>query len=339
LFDPALGLPGPGPNGAGIATLSQAKENAAVLRQLDVTKSEGDNDAATEYRYPYSSEHVKQAVALIEATPIYLSRRARRIELQLAGANRIVLSISPNRIAEAIRSEVSDVKLWPIGADTLAAQERLSAAARTHLADLYRTLARVNGLWKGRVLQFKGDDHRVEFDHADRPVRVYVRQRDPRWYFTQWCRPSDFDLARASPLEYHVDSMRLAKQMASVWMGEISYEDGEYSEALAYFKERSLERKDSSPLAALAKLNLARTHERIGDLLDQTAREFNGFARELVEVPFVVPGSLIANGLSSAATEQRATAVNLYESDHSPQRHGSLIRARRLSAKSESTTR
>jgi hypothetical protein len=339
LFDPALGVPIPGPDGKGIATLAQAQENPAVLRQLDVAKSEGDADPEAPYVYPYSSEHAKQAIALVEATPINLSQRARRIELQLAGANRIVLSTSPSRIADAIRPHVAEVKLWPIGAETRAAQESLSAAARTRLADEYRTFSRVNGLWKGRVLQFKGDDHRLEFDYADRPVRVYARQRDPRWYFTQWCRVSDYDLARASPLEFHVDSMRLAKQMATVWMGEISYEDGDYAEALAYFGKRTAGRKDSPPLAPLAKLSRARTHERIAELLDQSANEFGRRNDEVTEEadPVAVPSLLIANVLRDTAADQRSIAAKLYASDHSPQRHGSLIRARNLVANAENS--
>ncbi len=92
LFDPQLGLPIPGPDGNGIATIAQAKEIDAVLRQLDVAKSEDGEDPEAPYVYPFTSEHVKRAVALVEATPLYLSRRARRIELQLAGANRVVLS-------------------------------------------------------------------------------------------------------------------------------------------------------------------------------------------------------------------------------------------------------
>jgi hypothetical protein len=186
-------------------------------------------------------------------------------------------------------------------------------------------------------LQFKGDDHRLEFDYADRPVRVYARQRDPRWYFTQWCRVSDYDLSRASPLEYHVDSMRLAKQMATVWMGEISYEDGDYGEALAYFGERTAGRKDSPPLASLAKLSLARTHERMAELLDESANEFgrpSGAGTEETD-SVAAPSLLIANALRDAASEQRSTAAKLYAADQSPQRHGSLIRARNLVANAE----
>jgi hypothetical protein len=311
-----------------------------------VADSKGNENQTATHAYPFTREHVrKQAIALIEATPIYLSRRARRIELQLAGANRIVLSTSPSRIADAIRPHVAEVRLWSIGANTRWAQENdLPAAARTRLADQYRTFARVNGLWKGRVLQFKGDDHRVELDYADRPVRVYARQRDPRWYYMQWCRASDYDLAHASSLEYHVDSMRYAKQMATVWMGEISYEDGDYEEALAYFGERTLERKDSPPLAALAKLNLARTHERIAESLDQSADEFAGRHEHESENdseqpdPITTPSVLIANVLREAAAEERAAAAKLYAADQSPQRHGSLIRARNLAEDREKSS-
>ena len=186
------------------------------------------------------------------------------------------------------------------------------------LVDQYRAFARISALWKGRVLEFKGDDHRLELDYADRPVRVYVRQRDPRWYFTRYCRPSDADLAEANPAEYDVASLRLAKQLATVWMGVIALEDQDFAEAVAYFGERTLDLKDRSPLLPLARFNLAQAHAQIAELLDKTAAGFDD-------------ADPIAVALTTSAAEQSEMAVALYKADDSASRHGSLLRARALS--------
>lgn len=335
LFDTRLGLPIPGPNGEGIATLGQAKADAGIFAQLDIVERDAEGNPTAQHIYPVTNSAAARAVALVEATPLYLSRRARRIELQLAGTNRVALSTSPSRVAEAMRPHVAGVELWTIGTDTRDAQRKLSTAARSLLVEQFLTFARVTGLWKGRVLQFRGDDHRVELDHADRPVRVYARQRDPRWYFTQWCRPSDYDLEHASPAEYHVDSMRYAKQMATVWMGEVCFEAGDYGEAVAYFGERTLDRRDSPPLRALARSNLAGTHERIAEQLDALAGQFASAKRDGGATFFPTPELLLALALAEAARAQRGAAEQLYLADDSPQRHGSLLRARRLAERAE----
>jgi hypothetical protein len=313
LFEPKLGLPIPGPDGQGVATLAEAKADDAILRQLDLA----------EQAYPVAAEQVRRAVAQLEASPLYLMRRTRRIELQLAGENRMVLSASLSRVADAIRPQVAAVEVWSISADTLAAQNNTSPTARAMLVDQYRACVRISGLWKGRVLPFKGDDHRVELDYADRPVRVYVRQRDPRWYFTQYCRPSDADLAEANPAEYDVASLRLSKQMATVWMGVIALEDQNLAEATAYFGERTLDRKDRSPLRPLARFNLAQVHEQIAALLDKTAAGFDDKNSDDADP--------IAVALRNSAAEERGAAIVLYQADDSASRHGSLLRARALS--------
>jgi hypothetical protein len=75
LFDPALGLPVPGPGGRGVATLGEVAEDDALLRRMDL-------DA--DHPYPLKSADFQQVVALVEASPIYLSQRAQLVESALA---------------------------------------------------------------------------------------------------------------------------------------------------------------------------------------------------------------------------------------------------------------
>jgi len=122
LFDSALGLPIPGPEGRGIATLRQAAEDPKVLDQLDLDES---------HHYPVKAAEAKTVLALVEASPGYLSRRMKALEAQLAGADRIVLTAAPEQIAARLKGlphVAPEVKLWALPYETFAlreAQDRL----------------------------------------------------------------------------------------------------------------------------------------------------------------------------------------------------------------------
>src|SRR5262249_55732351 len=94
LFDTSLGLPIPGPGGKGIATLAQAAEDESILNRLDFDEN---------HHYPFKAAEAKQVTAYIEASPGYLSRRMKALESQLAGEERVVLTASPERIAERLK--------------------------------------------------------------------------------------------------------------------------------------------------------------------------------------------------------------------------------------------
>lgn len=117
LFDPALGLPIPGPGGKGIATLRQAAEDPAVLDQLDLDES---------HHYPVKAAEVKKVWAIVEASPGYLSRRMKALESQLAGTDRIVLTAAPEQIAARLQGLAHvdhQIDLWTFPFQTLATRE------------------------------------------------------------------------------------------------------------------------------------------------------------------------------------------------------------------------
>ncbi len=113
LFDSALGLPIPGPGGKGIATLAQAVDDPAVLDHLDLDES---------HHYPVKAAEAKQAIAMIEASPDYLARRMKILEMQLAGDERLVLSSSPAETAARLKKVShlsSEPQLWTLPYDVL----------------------------------------------------------------------------------------------------------------------------------------------------------------------------------------------------------------------------
>src|SRR5690606_17174064 len=94
LFDVALGLPIPGPNGKGVATIEQAAADDSIFRSLDL-------DA--EQPYPLSADDFHSVRAFVEASPSYLTKRMHLIGSQLSGDQRIVFSTRPSAVIERLK--------------------------------------------------------------------------------------------------------------------------------------------------------------------------------------------------------------------------------------------
>jgi tetratricopeptide (TPR) repeat protein len=303
LFEPRLGLPIPGPQAKGIATLAQVAADDGLLRHLDLDD---------EHRYSMSADDIQKLVALVEASPMYLAQRMALLESQLAGDQSVVLSVDAQALAERLRGvkHVSEVRLWPLPYERLAEQARLGRKGRERLAADFepfivpfprqskKKLEFVPALWKGRVLHLMG-----QFSGERGAMRYY-----------QLSRPSDADIERGlgfsqedmedlqgkfSPDEWQHAGNRyallapIAKHDASYWLGLVAYERGNYKTAADYFTKRTLDVNAESPWRAGAVYNLARAQE----------------ALDLTE-----------------------GAVSLYRDYGSPQRHGNLLRARWLNS-------
>jgi tetratricopeptide (TPR) repeat protein len=237
LFDPALGLPVPGPGGAGIATLTEAREDPAILARLDL-------DA--EHPYPVQSADLKDVAAWIPASPLSLSRRAKLVEAQLAGSDRLVLSVDPSSLAKSLRTVpgVVDVKLWDAPFRTIAEQEQRKPAVRAEAAKEFVVYAGRPALWKARVLHFKG-----EFQ-GDKSARTYYRDS----------RPADSEIEKMpQPMPF-----REAKKKASYWLGLLSFDDGQYDVAIDYLQKRTLGATPDGPWTQGARYNLGRAYESLG---------------------------------------------------------------------------
>jgi hypothetical protein len=127
LFEPTLGLPIPAPGGvhrdeAGRlqiepATLAQVAADDALLRQLDLP----------ERPYPVKSSQIQRVVAQVEGSPAYLSQRMKLIESQLAGDDRVVLSVDASAQAERFKAcgHVVGAELWDVPYRTLLQERQL----------------------------------------------------------------------------------------------------------------------------------------------------------------------------------------------------------------------
>ncbi len=108
LFDCRIGLPVPGPDGQGVATLEQAASDPAILARLDLPEAP----------YPVDSEDLSEGRVrvLLETTLGSLAPRMKLLQERLTGENRMVLYRNPAEVARAfeaaVGSRLESVKLW-----------------------------------------------------------------------------------------------------------------------------------------------------------------------------------------------------------------------------------
>lgn len=87
LFDTRLGLPLPGPNGRGVATLAQVRQDPTILRALTVD--------AKNAPYDVTPEQVKQAEVHVACSLSALAPRMRYLQDFLAPTEKVPLGVDP----------------------------------------------------------------------------------------------------------------------------------------------------------------------------------------------------------------------------------------------------
>jgi len=305
LFDPALGVPIPGPTGQPVATLQQLIDSPKLLETLSI---------GAKYRYRVSARDLDQVVALIDAAPESMMQRMKVLEVHLDAAHQMVLTVTPTRIKRDLETlkVMHGVRLWGVPLEASMYQQiHQVVAARTpqvrmqdfmdhgvltlglnaivigrrqHLLGNFRGRGDVKGA-TSRYLAARSSNAQIEAMASSEAARKEMGMEKPQ---DMPDRLWQENIQKEKFL--HIQ----AKQDASFWIGLIHYEQGNFDVAANWFKKRSLDAWPQGPWQAGARYNLARCKERLGDL--------------------------------SAARE-------LYLIDDSPQRHGNLLRARSLAAK------
>ncbi|MFM7846128.1 MAG: tetratricopeptide repeat protein [Planctomycetota bacterium] len=302
LFDTALGLPLPIPDQDGIVFWSELQKQPQWLSALDI-------DAQT--KYPVQAAQLPSVVALIDAAPQALSRRMAAIEAQLVGEQRLSLSVHPSELASTLRSlpGINSVNLWtvPWEADLFAATLRRYQTEETPVYLIPRVIEESlfwdrTPLFTGRLQQVRGqfakqDDlkgakgHYLEARPPDDLIERIVTDR--QFQESQGLIKSKFesDTNWNNKLRLMQAKMKETKAAASYWLGLVHYESQQYDVAAEWLRIRTLEASRESRWAPGARYNLARCYEKLGRSVD---------------------------------------ARVIYLEDQSPQRHGNLLRARRL---------
>jgi tetratricopeptide (TPR) repeat protein len=284
LFDPALGLPVPGPDRRGIATLSQVQADPELLRQLDVDG----------LPYAVSAKEVKNVVALLDADPTSLSRRMLLLEAALPAGSRFKLACEPNRLEPILRKckGVALVSLWRVPLEVAQfnlGRMRLAAQNPDYARQFDLELAAFDPsqpLLQARNLHIQGrfsasDDEPgarslyLKARVADREIDALETSEFVRGQMgLQQQLPEDPEQQKAA-LERAVRIVRNRKHHATYWLGLTYYDearqasrpqdrDRSYKTAIEWLAERTLPVFPPSPWLAGAKYNLARTYEQLG---------------------------------------------------------------------------
>ncbi len=105
LFEPRWGLPIPGPNEQGIATLQQAKDDRNILRRANLPG---------QFEYPVKQTDLNNLIALIDLDPFAMSHSMFAVEPVLAGKNRMNVYVDPTPTIEAVSKviEPAKIQLW-----------------------------------------------------------------------------------------------------------------------------------------------------------------------------------------------------------------------------------
>jgi hypothetical protein len=252
LFDTRLGLPIPGPDGKGVATLEQVRKDDALLRRLDI---EGE-------KYPVAAASLKNVEIGLVADPFTLSRRASQTEANLAGDDRLVLTANPSELAARLKSipGVSAIRLWDFPFQTIADQLSLGKSDRHRDALAFEPFAMRPGLWKGRTRHFQGRHDDALGDNLDKKPKDAKKTSDG--YLSKSVRPTNREIDESnSDDKRRVDT--LAKLSAGYWVGLMSFDDGKFAVAESWLSRPELLAADS-PWLFGANYNRARALEALG---------------------------------------------------------------------------
>ncbi len=305
LFDPGLGIPIPGADGVGIATLDQVLEDRGLLQSLAMGSS---------YPYAAADADLNQLVALVDASPEALSYRMKAVEAQASMGEPLLLSVSPSEFADRLKRHpgISKVQLWRLPFETWVYRTAMSLRAREDFNVrnqlMFETWVSDNQhpMVQGRVQYFRGNFDKTDdnpgaksfFVEAIIPdsviAQIETSPKVQRQLGIVRGRENDKEWQRT--LQVHKATITSVKRTATYWLGITHYDTGRYETAVSWLKKRTLESAGNNPWKTGARYNLSRDYEAMGKLEE---------ARKLLIL------------------------------DESPQKHGNLLRARYLRRRME----
>lgn len=261
LFEPAYGMPVPGPQGVGIATARQAAADPAVLAALSLP----------DRPYPVQAADAARLGVLVAADPWSLSRRMADLEAELGADRDWRLALDASALAARARAAVPGTAaagLWAFPWETLSRRRdpAIAAALGRELAPLGVTFTRVLGgerpgtrvvrpLLAARVREFRGD-----LDGPEGAKAAYLMARPSRQVIAE-------AVAAAPPQQ--ADAVRRLyermKEDATYWLGVLTLGEGEYEAAIDYLRRMTLEAAPDSRWVDAARLNLADALLGVGD--------------------------------------------------------------------------
>ena len=279
LFDTRLGLPVPGPDGAAVATLAE------VLEQPELVTGLYADDPS---RLGASSTDLQRLVALIDATPTYLSQRMKMIESQLSGDRRVVLSVAATPFRRQLEElpGVAQVRLWlqPYFGYRYHRELGNHPELAAELAGESFPFEQHTPLAQARILHFRGRFDPEEglggAKHFYLETRISNAQiAEMRDQLVNAPLPKEIEqsglteaelqqvkdrirVQRQAAAEVAQAVARTSKSAASYWLGLLSFDEQEFRVAADYLGKRVLEQDTESRWHTGARYNLARALEQ-----------------------------------------------------------------------------
>ena len=342
LFDTELGLPIPGKDGQSIATLDQVRDDDSLLRALDLPDEE----------YGMQADDLKDVVALIEASPEYLSHRMQVVEARLAGDRKVVLSVDASALAKRLeeQSGVNRVKLWAHPYDVILERQTLPPQQ-----------------WQPLRRQMMPFMVRFPKPRRNNDIRQGLGQDEHPLFMGQ---AHDQAAADRAPLEYQACSLWMGRVLhfkgmytgdgandgASTHYMEVRVADAQLEETIDKFVEsmqfpdprlseafrQSLEmaipeaKQHASYWLGLAanergNHSVAVDYFKVRTLEHSPDGPWTYGARYNLARTYEDQASELSKQQPEEAAALRRQAIELLEKDDSPQAHGNKLRARRLS--------
>lgn len=301
LFDTALGLPIPDSSGQGIATLDEVIADPSLLSRLDVDEK---------LKYPVTAKELARVVAYIDASPLTVAQRMQWLESELTGPNRVVLTTAPSEFAERLRKTglINTVHLWSVPWDAPLYLSSLGRVPPPDVSFMQSALAEqgmfqsLHPLVQGRHRQLRGMLEKQ--NDVEGAAGMYMRSRVPLNIIERLDKEPNFQRALGlvrGPNEKDADwsarieaakiVSRRAQNYASYWLGLVHYDLGNHRVSADWLDKLTLAIDPNGPWVASARYNLARAYEATGKIDE---------------------------------------ARSILLTDESPQRHGNILRARRI---------
>ncbi len=251
LFEPAYGLPIPGPLGHGVATARQAASDPAILAGLSLP----------DRPYPVQAADLQHVAVLVAADAWSLSPRMTRLEAELASSHRVHVAIDASALAQRAQAtlpgaEAAEPGLWPFPWETLARRALAAAPLAAELGPLAVLLPAGNPkdpsqtfrpLFVGRLREFRGD-----LDGPAGAKAAYLAARPSRRAIAAAVAALPEEQAAAA-----TRGLVRMKEDATYWLGLLTLGEGEFEAAADYLGRMTLEASPDSRWTDAARVNLA----------------------------------------------------------------------------------
>jgi hypothetical protein len=309
LFEPRLGIFVPGPGQQGIATLSQARTDALVLRRLGIAGFD-------QFTYPIGKEDVQQCVALFNLLPEAVSPRMQQLQAGLTGTRRMNVFVDADRLAKQFDdvTGIAGARMWkvPLLAEVYRQVSEQHAERDPVFSFWYKARWAMlegevdtaedllRGRWRHMIGMFADDEEENEKGART----LYLEQRAPEFEIEDLRIDVELQKAYGIRRELGMDPqvydqqlrqiqamLRMGKRTATYWLSLLQADDGRIETAENWISKRVLDEEQESYWVPAARYNLARLAETLGE---------------------------------------PERAIELYKRDGEPQEHGNRIRARLL---------